>query len=107
MNVVECMLYVHGMRNRRHGHDGSEDLRRPHLVQTMATTSLVANFGSNEAPEITCAGKGKARFAGGIVPRGIDGDCATLAGWVVCQQSGTGDSERRRDTRIMRKAGYY
>jgi hypothetical protein len=59
MNVVECMLHVHGMRNRRHGHDGSEDLRRPHLVQTMLTTSLVTSFGSNEAREITCTGEGK------------------------------------------------
>lgn len=44
MDVVECVLHVHGMRNRRHGHDGSEDLRRPHLVQMMPTKSVLSNF---------------------------------------------------------------
>ena len=50
IDVVERMLDVHGMRNRRHGHHGSEELRRPHLVRRMPKTSLLWSF---EAPK-TC-----------------------------------------------------
>lgn len=99
-NVVECVLHVHGLGDRRHGHDGSENLRRPHVVQMKPTKSILSNF---KAMKHRVEGSGmRACFGRRENPRGIEG--IVQLGWVSTRRDGS--SRARGDaTRRLRKQG--
>jgi hypothetical protein len=86
------MLHVHGLGDRRHGHDGSENLRRPHVVQMMPTKSILSNF---KAMKHRVEGSGiRACFGRRENPRGIEG--IVQLGWVSTRRDGAVEREATR-----------